>query len=276
MSHVNAAPGTIGSTATNLAGIGATISRANAVAAAPTTGLVASARDQVSAAVAAFFNGHAQGYQTLGAQAEAFHQDFVQLLRSGAGAYAAAESDNVAATGSTVAEPAVTTKRESVGRSDNHAAGHRPEVAGSTMEGNRGSGAPPGGESRSAATGLIGVGAAGRVGVPTGESGGRATRWLSGAEAGRPRIAGPALSARKSDSSPLSSPSGLSARQLAGPVADRPRGGATVVILNSRGGGSGGMAHGCRTSMASRGSGGAGGVYCPPVPTPQSRATNRP
>lgn len=270
MSFVNAAPGAMGTTATNLAGIGATISKANAVAAGPTAGLVASAQDQVSAAVAEFFNGHAQGYQALGAQAEAFHQDFVQLLKSGAGAYTSTESDNAAATGAganTTTEDAAT-PRGPVGRS----AGSSSQVTGAVVERNRsttGSGVTAGSESRSGLTGLIGVGAASRSGIPVVESDGRAARWVPGTDVGRNRIAGSAFSAPKADDGGLPPAKGAgstSAGRLAGLIAGKPRGGAAVVTLNARGGGSGGIAHHCRPGVASGGSGGAGGVYRPPPP----------
>jgi hypothetical protein len=95
MSFVVAAPEMVTNAATSLAGIGSTVSAANAAAAAPTTVVVAAAGDQVSAAVASLFSGHAQQYQALSAEAAAFHSQFVQTLNAGAGAYAAAESANV-------------------------------------------------------------------------------------------------------------------------------------------------------------------------------------
>lgn len=96
MSFVNAAPDRLVAAARNLAGIGSTLSASNATAAAPTLAVSAAASDQVSAAVAAFFSGHAQGYQTLSAQAAKFHNDFVQALSAGANSYASAESANAA------------------------------------------------------------------------------------------------------------------------------------------------------------------------------------
>ncbi|MDP7706483.1 MULTISPECIES: PE family protein [unclassified Mycobacterium] len=94
MSFVNAAPDRLVAAARNLAGIGSTLSASNASAAAPTLAVSAAASDQVSAAVAAFFSGHARGYQTLSAQAAKFHDQFVQALNADANSYASTESAN--------------------------------------------------------------------------------------------------------------------------------------------------------------------------------------
>lgn len=94
MSFVNAAPDRLMAAARNLAGIGSTLNASNAAAAAPTLAVSAAASDQVSAAVAAFFSGHAQGYQKLSAEVARFHGDFVQALNADADTYASAESAN--------------------------------------------------------------------------------------------------------------------------------------------------------------------------------------
>lgn len=78
--------------ATDLAAVGSTINAAAAAAATPTTGLLAAGADEVSAAVAAVFGAHAQAYQNVSARAAAFHEQFVQTLAGGAGAYTAAEA----------------------------------------------------------------------------------------------------------------------------------------------------------------------------------------
>jgi hypothetical protein len=62
MSFVIAAPEYVASAASDLASIGSTIGEANAAAVAPTTGVVAAAEDEVSAAIAAVFSGHAQDF----------------------------------------------------------------------------------------------------------------------------------------------------------------------------------------------------------------------
>jgi hypothetical protein len=46
--------------------------------------VVAAAEDEVSAAIAAVFSAHGQGFQALGAQAAAFHEQFVRTLNAGA------------------------------------------------------------------------------------------------------------------------------------------------------------------------------------------------
>jgi hypothetical protein len=97
MSFVIATPELVTAAATDLANIGSTLSAASAAAAAPTTGVLAAAEDEVSAAIASLFSGHAQAYQALGAQAAAFHDQFVQTLTAGAGSYVSAEAANAAA-----------------------------------------------------------------------------------------------------------------------------------------------------------------------------------
>ena len=72
MSFLMVEPDVVSTAATSLANIGSTISEANAAAALPTTNLLAAGADEVSAAVAAFFGAHAQGYQALSAQARRF------------------------------------------------------------------------------------------------------------------------------------------------------------------------------------------------------------
>ena len=94
MSFVSAVPDDVSSAATDLADIASTITQANS-AAAETTQVPAPAADQVSGLVAAFLNQHAQGYQAISAQAEDFHQQFVQNLTAGANAYGTAEAGNV-------------------------------------------------------------------------------------------------------------------------------------------------------------------------------------
>ena len=96
MSYVIAAPEFVTVAASDLATIGSTI-RAAHTAAGATTQIVAAAEDEVSAAIAAVFSAHGQGFQALGAQAAAFHDQFVQALTAAAGSYAGAEAANVAA-----------------------------------------------------------------------------------------------------------------------------------------------------------------------------------
>ena len=58
----------------NLDSIGASLASGHAAAAGPTTGVVAAAADEVSAAVAELFGGYGQQYQAVTTKAAAFHQ----------------------------------------------------------------------------------------------------------------------------------------------------------------------------------------------------------
>jgi PE family len=99
MSFVTTQPEALAAAATNLAGIGSTMSAQNAAVAAPTTGLVPAAADEVSALTATQFTIHAQMYQAVSAQAEAIHQLFVSTLGTSATSYAATEAANAIAAG---------------------------------------------------------------------------------------------------------------------------------------------------------------------------------
>ncbi len=94
MSFVTTQPEALTAAAANLAGIGTTINAQNAAAAAPTTGVLPAAADEVSALTAAQFAVHAQMYQAVSAQAEAIHQLFVSTLGTSATSYAATEAAN--------------------------------------------------------------------------------------------------------------------------------------------------------------------------------------
>jgi hypothetical protein len=93
MSFLTTAPDMLATAASDLAGIGSTISTANSTAATPTTVLPAAAEDEVSAAIAQLFSQHGQGYQRVSAQVAAFHEQFVATLTSGARAYATTETN---------------------------------------------------------------------------------------------------------------------------------------------------------------------------------------
>ena len=60
MSYVIAATDMLAAAAADVAGIGSSLSEAHAAAAAPTTAVIAAAEDEVSAAIASLFSGHAQ------------------------------------------------------------------------------------------------------------------------------------------------------------------------------------------------------------------------
>ncbi|WP_261898850.1 PE family protein, partial [Mycobacterium marinum] len=94
MSYLMAAPEALAVAATDLAGIGSALQAANGAAAAPVTDVLAAGADEISAAVAAVFSGHARDYQALSAKMADFHQQFVQTLSTTGGSYAAAEAAN--------------------------------------------------------------------------------------------------------------------------------------------------------------------------------------
>ena len=112
MSSVIAAPELIATAATDLRNIGSTLSAAHTAAATSTTAMVAAAEDEVSAAIAAVFSVHGQGFQAVGAHAAAFRAQFVQALTAGARSYVSAEAANVAAF---TANPAQTIGRDLLG-----------------------------------------------------------------------------------------------------------------------------------------------------------------
>lgn len=94
MSYVVALPETVSAATTDVASIGSLVATANRGVAGATTEVLAAAEDEVSAAIAALFSAHGQGYQALSAQAASFHERFVQTLTRAAGAYVAAEAAN--------------------------------------------------------------------------------------------------------------------------------------------------------------------------------------
>ena len=97
MSFVTTQPEALTSAAGTLQGIGASMCAQNAAAAAPTTGVIPAAADEVSALTAAQFAAHAQMYQAISAQAAAIHEMFVNTLGISAGSYAATEVANAIA-----------------------------------------------------------------------------------------------------------------------------------------------------------------------------------
>lgn len=94
MSLLTVEPELVTAAALELEAIGATLSAGNAAAAAPTTGVVPAAIDDVSALAASRFAGAGQMYQAVAAQAAAIHQEFVATLQASAGSYALTEAAN--------------------------------------------------------------------------------------------------------------------------------------------------------------------------------------
>jgi tRNA G26 N,N-dimethylase Trm1 len=97
MSFVTTQPELLTAAANELQGVGTIITAQNAAAAAPTTGVVPAAADEVSALTAAQFASHAQTYQAVSAQAAAVHEMFVRILSASAGSYATTEAANAVA-----------------------------------------------------------------------------------------------------------------------------------------------------------------------------------
>jgi PE family len=94
MSFVIVAPDLVSAAVTDLENIGSTVSAASSAAAGSTTALLPAAEDEVSAAIAAVFGVHGKAFQAMSAQAAAFHEQFVNLLSAGAGAYLSTELGN--------------------------------------------------------------------------------------------------------------------------------------------------------------------------------------
>lgn len=159
MSFVIAAPDLVAMATEDLAGIGASLTAANAAAAVPTSGLLAAAGDEVSAAIAALFSSHGQQYQAMSAQAAAFHARFVQALAGAMGAYAAAEAAN--------ASPLQTLEQGLLGAINAPAAA----LSGRPFIGNGTNGAPGTGEAGGPGGWLLGNGGNGGSGAP-GQTGG--------------------------------------------------------------------------------------------------------
>jgi tRNA G26 N,N-dimethylase Trm1 len=97
MTFVTTQPEMLTSAAGQLQGVGTAVAAQNAAIAAPTTGVVPAAADEVSALTAAQFASHAQTYQAVSAQAAAMHEMFVRILSASADSYATTEAANAAA-----------------------------------------------------------------------------------------------------------------------------------------------------------------------------------
>lgn len=96
---VTTQPAALSTAAGNLNAIGSAVSSQNAASAAPTTGIVPTAADEVSVLTAAQFVAHAHMYQAISSQAAAIHEMFVHTLGTSAGSYAMVEAANAIATG---------------------------------------------------------------------------------------------------------------------------------------------------------------------------------
>ncbi|VBA51767.1 PE family protein PE3 [Mycobacterium attenuatum] len=94
MSFVVAEPDLMAAAASDVARIGSVISAANGAAAAGTTHLLAAGADEVSQGIAALFDGYAREYQAVSARIEAYHDQIVRGLWTGAQTYAGTEDTN--------------------------------------------------------------------------------------------------------------------------------------------------------------------------------------
>lgn len=102
-SQLTVVPEALATASGELTGIGEALRGAAAAAVPATTGVLAAASDEVSAASARLFGGYASAFQTLTAQATAFHDEFVRVLSGAGTTYAAAEVANTTAAASTTA-----------------------------------------------------------------------------------------------------------------------------------------------------------------------------
>lgn len=97
MSYVTALPEVLASAARDLQSVGSAVAAENMASAAPTTGVVPAAADEVSALTAAHFAAHGVLYQELSAQATAIHELFVTTLGASAVSYSTTEAANATA-----------------------------------------------------------------------------------------------------------------------------------------------------------------------------------
>lgn len=101
MSYLKTVPEEIVAAAAQLEGIGNSFSTESTAASAPTTDIIPSASDEVSVLQAGVFTTYGQLYQTVSAQAQAIHQQFVNLLGLSSGSYGDTEAANQVAAAST-------------------------------------------------------------------------------------------------------------------------------------------------------------------------------
>jgi PE family/PPE-SVP subfamily C-terminal region len=96
MSYVTTAPAAISEAATQLEGVGSSFAAESAGAAAPTTAISPAAADEVSLMQSGVFSTYGQLYQTVSAQAQAVHQQFVNTLQQSSNSYQETEGANQA------------------------------------------------------------------------------------------------------------------------------------------------------------------------------------
>src|ERR1700733_5049703 len=96
MAYVNTNSAAIAAAASQLEGIGNSFAAESSAAATPTTAIAPAASDEVSTLQAGVFSTYGQLYQTVSAQAQAIHQQFVNLLQSSSSSYQETEGANQA------------------------------------------------------------------------------------------------------------------------------------------------------------------------------------
>jgi hypothetical protein len=96
MSYVTTAPAAISAAATQLEGVGTSFATESAGAASATTAVSPAAADEVSILQSGVFSTYGQLYQTVSAQAQAIHQQFVNALQQSSGSYQETEGANQA------------------------------------------------------------------------------------------------------------------------------------------------------------------------------------
>jgi hypothetical protein len=96
MSFVTTAPAAISAAATQLEGMGTSFATESSAAASSTTAISPAAADEVSILQSGVFSTYGQLYQTVSAQAQAIHQQFVNTLQQSSGSYQQVEGANQA------------------------------------------------------------------------------------------------------------------------------------------------------------------------------------
>jgi PE family/PPE-SVP subfamily C-terminal region len=96
MSFVTTAPPAISAAAAQLEGVGTSFATESSAAAGSTTGIAPAAADEVSILQSGVFSTYGQLYQTVSAQAQAIHQQFVNTLQQSSGSYQETEGANQA------------------------------------------------------------------------------------------------------------------------------------------------------------------------------------
>src|ERR1700722_5122521 len=99
MSFLKAIPQELLSAATQLEGIGTSLTAQNARAAAPTTPIAPTAADPVSILQSGIFSSYGTLYQQIAAEAQAIQQQFTSTLGLSSGTYTETEAANEAANG---------------------------------------------------------------------------------------------------------------------------------------------------------------------------------